>query len=78
MFQSHDSGTPVSTGSADNSPRYETIRHILIGPKAALDLTVKVLHTLGYVEATAWSQPQPTGDRTHERITVLIRRLRIE
>ena len=37
----------------------EKVRHMLYGSLAALDRTIKILHTLGYADPNDWSDPIP-------------------
>ncbi|MBE9109027.1 hypothetical protein IQ273_06295 [Nodosilinea sp. LEGE 07298] len=41
------------------SPNPEKVRHMLYGSLAAIDRTIKILHSLGYADANDWSEPMP-------------------
>ena len=78
MFQESSSGAsaPSVSASADSAPQFARVRHMVFGPLAALQATIKTLHKRGYAEANDWSQPQPTDD-AGEFVTVLTKKLRI-
>ena len=83
MFQESSSGASAPSLSAasvasraDAAPQFATVRHVVFGPLAALQDTIKTLHKRGYAEANDWSQPQPTNTGG-EFVTVLIKTLRI-
>ena len=40
-------------------PTPEKVRHLLYGSLAAIDRTIKILHSLGYADPNDWSDPIP-------------------
>ena len=83
MFQESSSGAsapgvlaPAVLTGADAGPQFATVRHMVFGPLAALQDTVKTLHKRGYADVNDWSQPQPADD-AGEFVMVLIKKLRI-
>ncbi|NEP18248.1 MAG: hypothetical protein F6J97_15315 [Leptolyngbya sp. SIO4C1] len=84
MLSSHSSTSvltaspaPAAPESAPNAvPQFASVRHMVFGPLAALEDTIKTLHKRGYAAANDWSQPQPVN-AAGEYVTVLIRRLKL-
>ncbi|MBE9156691.1 hypothetical protein IQ265_07600 [Nodosilinea sp. LEGE 06152] len=47
------------SASGKSQPRPERVRHMLYGSLAAIDRTIKILHTYGYADPNDWSEPMP-------------------
>lgn len=62
---------------ADAAVQRERIKHVLYGSPRAIARTIHQLHNQGYVEATAWSRPQPT-EIPGEFMSLLLRYLLLE
>lgn len=84
MFQSNDPGVQSPTvpparpsGQGGNGPRREKVRIVLYGTLAGCDRTIKILHTLRYIEPNDWSDPIPTG-RPNEWMVIATRHLLME
>jgi len=72
MAQFIDSGADVPSFSAATRPQREPVRHLIFGSLAAIQLTIKTLHKLGYAEPNDWSKPIPTG-RSGEVMAILVK-----
>ncbi|MFE4106115.1 hypothetical protein [Almyronema epifaneia] len=76
MFQASDLGVYTSTTAtaptSQPTPKRKQVRHVLLGDADAVKLDIHLMHIKGYAEATAWSQPQPTGN-PGEVVRVLIK-----
>ncbi len=88
MCQFTDAGADVPQNSAPSNsvpsnvdggqlPQREPIRHLLFGSLAAVQITIKTLHKLGYAEPNDWSKPIPTG-RPGEVMAILVKHLRVD
>jgi hypothetical protein len=77
MFQSTDSGADVPPISDAVQPQREPVRHLLFGSLAAVQLTIKSLHKIGYAEPNDWSKPIPTG-RAGEVMAILMKYLWVD
>ncbi|MBD2233102.1 hypothetical protein [Phormidium tenue] len=47
----------INKGTRSLNP--EKVRHLLYGSLAAIDRTIKILHSLGYANPNDWSDPIP-------------------
>ncbi|NER00253.1 MAG: hypothetical protein F6K30_26735 [Cyanothece sp. SIO2G6] len=61
--------------SPRQTPRYETVRHLVFGSIPAVQSTIKLLYRLNYAEPNDWSQPMPTG-QPNEVMVVLTKKVR--
>ena len=48
-----------SPGKGIRPLRPDRLRHLLYGSRAAIDRTIKILHTYGYADPNDWSDPIP-------------------
>ncbi len=55
----------------------EQVRHLLFGTLAAVQSTIRLLHSVGYAEPNDWSRPMSTG-RPNEVMAILTRRVGVE
>jgi hypothetical protein len=82
MFHSDDhdqsadnAGIPPIINSADlGAPTYGTARHLVLGVRPVLRLTIANLHKRGYAEPNDWSKPLPTG-REDEYMVILTKQV---
>jgi len=77
MCQFTASGADVPPISDAVSPHREPIRHLLFGSLAAVQLSIKTLHKMGYAEPNDWSKPIPTG-RSGEVMAILVKHLWVD
>ena len=56
--------------------QYDTVRHLLLGPLTAVQLTIMDLHSRHYAEPNDWSRPISTG-RPNEVMAILTRKVRV-
>jgi len=66
----------ASPASISPVPR-EQVRHLLFGTLAAVQSTIRLLHSLGYAEPNDWSRPLSTG-RPNEVMAILTKRVGVE
>jgi hypothetical protein len=68
-------GIPPIIRAADlGAPAYGTARHLVLGERPVLRLTIANLHKRGYAEPNDWSQPLPTG-REAEYMVILTKQV---
>ena len=68
-------GMPPIIRPADlGAPAYGTARHLVLGARPVLRLTIANLHKRGYAEPNDWSQPLPTG-REEEYMVILTKQV---
>ncbi len=73
--QANGGQPPQANGG--QTPQREPMRHLLFGSLAAVQLTVKTLHKMGYAEPNDWSKPIPTG-RPGEVMAILVKHLWVD
>lgn len=66
---------PSSDDTPAPAPTREPVRVILIGSLVGINLIIKILHRLGFAEATMWSTPQldPVSGRFMRILTKWVR-----
>ncbi len=82
MFHSDDhnqsadnAGIPPIISSANlGDPTYGIARHLVLGDRPVLRLTIANLHKRGYAEPNDWSKPLPTG-RADEHMVILTKQV---
>lgn len=57
---------PEGTNKSTRSLNPEKVRHLLYGSLAAIDRTIKILHSLGYADPNDWSDPIPVPSNSSE------------
>jgi hypothetical protein len=68
-------GIPPILHSANlGAPTYGTARHLVLGDRPVLRLTIANLHKRGYAEPNDWSKPLPTG-REDEYMVILTKQV---
>ncbi len=55
----------------------DRLRHLLYGSRAAIDRTIKILHSYGYADPNDWSDPMPT-DKPGQWMAILTKTLLLE
>lgn len=61
QLENSDSDNEATTRSQANSGR-ERVKHLLIGSRKAVKVTINTLHVKGYAEANDWSRPVAAGE----------------
>ncbi len=76
---------PRATNKGTRSLNPEKVRHMLYGSLAAIDRTIKILHSFGYADPNDWSDPIPVppssaAATTHPNqwMVIMTKTLRIE
>ncbi|WP_035987049.1 hypothetical protein [Leptolyngbya sp. KIOST-1] len=64
-------------------PQPEKLRHLLYGSRAAIDRTIKILHSFGYADPNDWSDPIPAPQgnpaaKPDQWMAILIRTVLLE
>jgi hypothetical protein len=68
-------GIPPIIHSANlGAPTYGIARHLVLGSRPVLRLTIANLHKRGYAEPNDWSKPLPTG-REDEHMVILTKQV---
>jgi hypothetical protein len=71
---------PPNTGAPSKGTRSlnpEKVRHLLYGSLAAIDRTIKILHTYGYADPNDWSDPIPT-EKPNQWMAIMTKIVRLE
>ena len=58
FIPSTETFTPPPASTPASQPTRESVLITIIGSTLAVNLIIKILHRLGFAEATAWSKPQ--------------------
>ncbi|MBD2107580.1 hypothetical protein [Nodosilinea sp. FACHB-13] len=76
---------PEGTSKGTRPLNPEKVRHLLYGSLAAIDRTIKILNSLGYVDPNDWSDPIPvppssatTTDHPNQWMVIMTKTLLIE
>jgi hypothetical protein len=73
--RSDSAGIPPIIHSANlGAPTYGVARHLVLGDRPVLRLTIANLHKRGYAEPNDWSKPLPTG-RDEEYMVILTKQV---
>jgi hypothetical protein len=73
--RTYSAGIPPIIHSANlGAPAYGVARHLVLGDRPVLRLTIANLHKRGYAEPNDWSKPLPTG-REDEHMVILTKQV---